>query len=51
VGEVAAGRWAIGKFYKYLYGAEFTWLTDCASIQHFMTADSCVNHMLQQWKA
>ena len=51
VGEVAAGRWAIGKFYKFLYGSEFTWLTDCSSVQHFMTAESRVDHRLQCWKA
>ena len=51
VGEVATGRWAIGKFFKYLYGTEFTWLTDCLGIQFFMDSDTRANHMLQCWKA
>jgi hypothetical protein len=51
VGEVSAGRWAIGKFRKWLYGAEFTWLTDCSGVQRFMESDCRSNHMLQRWKA
>lgn len=30
--EAAVGVWAIKKFWSYLYGQEFTWITDCSSL-------------------
>ena len=50
-GEAAAGRWAIGKFKKYLYGVEFTWLTDCSGLRQFFESDDSYGHVTQRWRA
>ena len=36
VGEVAAVRWAIGKFRKYLWQSEFMVLSDCSGLLFFL---------------
>ena len=51
VGEAATGRWAIGKFRKYLWGAPFTWLTDCSGLRFFFEGDVTPNHVTQRWRA
>ena len=51
VGEAATGRWAIGKFRKYLTGREFTWLTDCSGLRQFFESDIGSNRTLQRWRA
>ena len=48
VGESAAGRWAIGKFRSYLWGAKFYWITDCSAVKALVEYDGS-NHMLQRW--
>ncbi len=50
VGEAATGRWAIGKFRKYLTGREFTWLTDCSGLRQFFESDIGSNRTLQRWR-
>ena len=52
VGEAATGRWAMGKFKKYLLGAEFTWIADCYGPKKFFEeAPTDSSHMIQQWRA
>ena len=36
VGEAAAGRWAISKNRRYLWGIHFYWLCDCAAIKEIL---------------
>lgn len=35
VGEAKAGNWAFAKFQRYLFGAQFTWLTDSIRMKKF----------------
>jgi RNase H-like domain found in reverse transcriptase len=52
VGEASAGRWAFSKWRKYLFGKEFTWLTDCNGLRHFFDdTTELANLMLQRWRA
>ncbi len=52
VGKAATGRWAMGKFKKYLLGAEFTWIADCYGLKKSLEeAPTDTSHMIQQWRA
>eukprot|EP00957_Ditylum_brightwellii_P088127 6712793-Ditylum_brightwellii.AAC.1 len=51
VGEAGTIRWAIGKFRKYLYGAEFTVLMDCSGLRSFFENTEHALHVVQRWKA
>jgi hypothetical protein len=52
VGEASAGRWAMGKWRKYLLGARFTWLADCSGLKRFFECNDHVSaHMLMRWRA
>ena len=51
VGEAATVRWAIGKFRKYLWGSEFTVLTDCSGLQKFFESEANVPHVIHRWRA
>ena len=37
--EAAVGVWAMEKFRHFLYGAEFTWITDCSGLRRFFEGD------------
>ena len=50
VGEACAGIWAIEKFRPYLFGREFTWLTDCSGLRKFFEGDEVPTHMVQRWR-
>ena len=50
VGEAAAGIWAIEKFRHFLFGREFTWMTDCSGLQKFFEGDDLPTHMVQRWR-
>ena len=50
VGEACAGIWAIEKFRPYLFGREFTWLTDCSGLKKFFEGEDIPTHMLQRWR-
>jgi len=50
VGEACAGVWAIEKFRPYLFGREFTWLTDCSGLRKFFVGDDIPTHMIQRWR-
>ena len=50
VGEACAGIWAIEKFRPYLFGREFTWLTDCSGLRKFFEGDDIPSHMIQRWR-
>jgi hypothetical protein len=50
VGEACAGIWAIEKFRPYLFGREFTWLTDCSGLKKFFEGDDIPTHMIQRWR-
>ena len=50
VGEACAGLWAIEKFRPYLFGREFTWLTDCSGLRKFFEGDDLPTHMIQRWR-
>ena len=50
VGEAAAGIWAIEKFRHFLFGKEFTWMTDCSGLQKFFEGDDLPTHMVQRWR-
>jgi hypothetical protein len=50
VGEACAGIWAIEKFRPYLFGKEFTWLTDCSGLRKFFEGDDIPTHMIQRWR-
>ena len=51
VGEAATIRWAIAKFCKYFFEAEFTILTDCAGLQQFFEKESLASHIVNRWRA
>ena len=50
VGEAGTGIWAIEKFRPYLFGREFTWLTDCSGLRKFFEGDDIPTHMMQRWR-
>jgi RNase H-like domain found in reverse transcriptase/Integrase zinc binding domain/Reverse transcriptase (RNA-dependent DNA polymerase) len=50
VGEACTGIWAIEKFRPYLFGREFTWLTDCSGLRKFFEGDDVPTHMIQRWR-
>ena len=50
VGEACAGVWAIEKFRPWLFGREFTWLTDCSGLKKFFLGDDIPTHMIQRWR-
>ncbi|HSN23535.1 MAG TPA: ribonuclease H family protein, partial [Methylomicrobium sp.] len=50
VGEACAGIWAIEKFRPFLFGREFTWLTDCSGLRKFFEGDDVPTHMTQRWR-
>ncbi len=50
VGEASTGIWAIEKFRPYLFGREFTWLTDCSGLRKFFEGDDIPTHMMQRWR-
>ena len=50
VGEACAGIWAIEKFRPFLFGREFTWLTDCSGLRKFFEGDDIPTHMIQRWR-
>ena len=50
IGEACAGIWAIEKFRPYLFGREFTWLTDCSGLRKFFEGDEVPTHMVQRWR-
>ena len=49
VGEACAGIWAIEKWRRFLFGKEFTWITDCSGIKKFFEGDDIPTHMIQRW--
>ena len=50
VGEAAAGIWAIEKLRPFLFGQEFTWITDCSGLKSFFEGDDLPTHMVQRWR-
>jgi hypothetical protein len=50
VGEACTGVWAIEKFRHYLFGREFTWLTDCSGVKKFFEGNDVPTHMIQRWR-
>ena len=50
VGEACAGVWAIEKFRPWLFGREFTWLTDCSGLKKFFMGEDIPTHMIQRWR-
>lgn len=50
IGEACTGIWAIEKFRPYLFGREFTWLTDCSGLRKFFEGDEVPTHMVQRWR-
>ena len=50
VGEACAGVWAIEKFRPWLFGREFTWLTDCSGLKKFFLGEDIPTHMIQRWR-
>lgn len=46
----AAGVWAIKKLWLYLYGREFTWITDFSGLQQFFKGDDLPSHVVQRWR-
>ena len=50
VGEACTGVWAIEKFRPYLFGREFTWLTDCSGVKKFFDGNDVPTHMIQRWR-
>ena len=47
-GEVAAGRWAIGQNFRFLWGCLFYWLCDCSAAKEIIEYDGCI-YMVQSW--
>ena len=50
VGEVFCGIWAFAKFRHYLWGPEFTWITDCDGAMYFMEGEDFPSHTFQRWR-
>ena len=50
IGEAFTGLWAMNKYRRYLFGAEFTWLTDCSGGLKFFEAEEMPNHATQRWR-
>ena len=48
VGEAAAGRYAIGKERKWLWGNQFYWVCDCSAVRAIMNYEG-TNYMLSRW--
>ena len=49
-GEAKAGVWAIEKLRCFLFGKEFTWITDCSGLKTFMETEDVPTHQLQRWR-
>jgi len=50
VGKAKAGVWAIEKLRCFLFGKEFTWITDCSGLKTFMETEDVPTHQLQCWR-
>jgi hypothetical protein len=50
LGEPAVGVWAIEKFKHWLFGKEFTWLTDCFRLKTFFQSEDLPSHVAQRWR-
>ena len=50
VGEAATGIWAIEKFRHFLFGREFTWITDCSGLRQFFEGIDTPSHIIQRWR-
>ena len=50
LGEAAAVRWAMGKFRNYLWGTEFTVLSNCSGLQKFFKSEANVPHVVYRRK-
>ena len=51
LGEAAAVRWDIGNFRQYLWGEEFTLLSDCSGLQKLFESESNVPHVVHRWRS
>ena len=51
LGESAIVRWAIGKFRKYLWGSEFTLLSDLSGLKKFFESEANVPQVVHRWRA
>jgi hypothetical protein len=49
-GEAATGDWAMKKLMRYLFGREFTWITDCSGLRTFFEAQDLPTHVHQRWR-
>ena len=47
--ESAAVRWDIGKFRQYLWGEEFTVLSDCSGLKKLFESESNVPPVVHRW--
>ena len=51
VEEAGVIQWAVKNFRKYMYGMEFTVMTDYSSLKTFFENTDHTSHMMQRWKA
>ena len=51
VGEAAAVMWSKGNFRKYLWGAEFTVLSDCSVPKTIFESEANELHVVHRWQA
>jgi hypothetical protein len=50
VGEAKAGNWAFGKFHRWLFGAQFTWITDSIRMKEFLDNVDDPSHQCQRMR-
>ena len=49
--EAATVRWDTGEFRQYLWGEEFTLLSDCNVLKTFFELEDNVPHMVHRWRS